>query len=283
MKISIVHAGLIKLDGGAMFGVVPKSLWSRKMEADENNMCTWSLRCLLIEQDDRKILVDTGIGHKQGEKFQSHFHPHGPDKMESLKDIGYEAGEITDVFLTHFHFDHVGGAVKKNDAGDLVPTFPNATYWSNKRHYEWAANPNPREAASFLKENFVPLKEQGVLSFINLGEREEWLPNIRIRYCYGHTDAMMLLDMDVNGQRAIYMADLIPSFAHVSMPWVMSYDVRPLETLKEKKIILEEALEDNAVLIFEHDAQNECASLTRDQRGRIKIDQLMDWSEVISK
>lgn len=280
MKIKIIHSGLFKLDGGAMFGVVPKTLWSRKMEADENNMCTWAMRSLLIEHGDRKILVDTGIGQKQDEKFRSHFHPHGPDKMESLSSEGYSAEDITDVFITHFHFDHVGGAVKKDKEGQLVPTFPNATYWSNERHYEWASNPNPREAASFLKENFVPLKEHNVLSYIDVKEGEEWLPGIRIRYVNGHTEAMMLLDMDVGGQRVIYTADLMPSFAHVSMPWVMSYDVRPLETLKEKKKILNEALEGQAILLFEHDAQNECASLSRDKRGRIKVDQLMDWAEV---
>jgi glyoxylase-like metal-dependent hydrolase (beta-lactamase superfamily II) len=282
MKIKIIHSGLFKLDGGAMFGVVPKTLWTRKMEADENNMCTWAMRSLLIEHGDRKILVDTGIGQKQGEKFHSHFHPHGPDKMESLNSQGYSAEDITDVFITHFHFDHVGGAVKRNEEGELVPTFPKATYWSNERHYDWAMDPNPREAASFLKENFVPLKEQDVLSFIDVEENVEWMPGIHIRFVYGHTEAMMLLDMKVNGQRVVYAADLMPSYAHVSMPWVMAYDVRPLETLKEKRTILNELIEDNGILLFEHDAQNECASLTRDSRGRIKVDQLMDWSEVAS-
>jgi glyoxylase-like metal-dependent hydrolase (beta-lactamase superfamily II) len=238
------------------------------------------MRSLLIETEDRKILVDTGIGNKQDEKFRSHFHPHGPQLKESLKEKGFQKEEITDVFLTHFHFDHVGGAVEKNSEGKLVPTFPNAKYWSNEEHYDWAYNPNIRESASYLRENFVPLKEHGVLNYIQGNEGDEWLPNIRIRYCNGHTLAMMLLDMNIGGQRVLYATDLIPSFAHVSMPWVMSYDVQPLSTLKEKRILLNELYEENGLLLFEHDAENECASLKKDARGRIKIDQLMKWDEV---
>ncbi len=280
MKIHLIHSGLFKLDGGAMFGVVPKTLWTRKMEADEDNLCTWAMRSLLIETNDRKILVDTGIGNKQDEKFRSHFHPHGPQLEQSLQKKGFQKEDITDVFLTHFHFDHVGGAVEKNSSEELVPTFPNARYWSNEEHYQWAYHPNIRESASYLKENFVPLKEHGVLNYIQGNDGDEWLPNIRIRYCDGHTRAMMLLDMNINGQRVLYAADLIPSYAHVSMPWVMSYDVQPLKTLEEKRTLLNELYEDNGLLLFEHDATNECASLKKDARGRIKIDQLMKWDEV---
>ena len=166
LKITSIPTGFFKLDGGAMFGVVPRRLWQRTQQPDENNMCTWAMRCLLIETGDRKILVDTGLGDKQDDKFRSHFEPHGTDSLlGSLKNNGYSPEDITDVFLTHLHFDHVGGAVTRNDQGELVPTFPNATYWTNQKHYDWALNPNPRERASFLKENFVPLQEYGVLKF----------------------------------------------------------------------------------------------------------------------
>lgn len=280
MKIRIVHSGFFKLDGGAMFGVVPKQLWTRKMNADENNMCTWSMRSILIETQNRKILVDTGIGQKQDEKFRSHFHPHGPKLENSLQEEGLSPSDITDVFLTHFHFDHVGGAVSMDEDGKLVPTFPNAKYWTNREHFEWAYNPNPREAASYLKENFVPLKEREVLHYIECKDGEEWLPNIRIRYCNGHTRAMMLLDMTVAGRRVIYAADLFPSYAHISLPWVMAYDVEPLETLKEKEKILNELYDDRGLMLFEHDAINECASLKRDQKGRIRIEDIYAWDEV---
>lgn len=280
MKIRIVHSGLFKLDGGAMFGVVPKQLWTRKMDADESNMCTWSMRSILIETQDRKILVDTGIGNKQDEKFRSHFHPHGPELENSLQKEGLSPSDITDVFLTHFHFDHVGGAVRINEDGKLVPTFPNAKYWTNREHYDWAYNPNPREAASYLKENFVPLKEHKVLNYIDCKDGEEWLPNIRIRYCNGHTRAMMLLDMTINGRRVIYAADLFPSYAHISLPWVMAYDVEPLETLKEKEKILNELYDDRGLMLFEHDAKNECASLKRDPKGRIRLEDIYAWDEV---
>lgn len=283
MNIRTIHSGLFKLDGGAMFGVVPKSLWTQKMQPDEHNLCTWAMRSILIETEDRKILVDTGIGHKQNEKFRSHFHPHGPEMLASLTEQGVSAEDITDVFITHFHFDHVGGAVRKDETGQFVPTFPNARYWSNEDHYQWAYNPNPREAASFLKENFVPLKDAGVLHFIEGKDGEEWLPDIRIRYCNGHTESMMLLDINYHGQRLLYAADLIPSHAHISMPWVMSYDVRPLETLKEKKVLLGELIEDQGILIFEHDAAQECASLKRDSKGRVAVDQFLTLEEVLKR
>lgn len=280
MKISIIHSGLFKLDGGAMFGVVPKTLWTRKMEADEQNLCTWCMRSLLIETDNRKILVDTGIGDKQDEKFRSHFHPHGPQLIDSLAEKGLSPGDITDVFLTHFHFDHVGGAVVRSSDGKLVPQFPNAQYWTNESHYNWALHPNPREAASYLKENFVPLKEQGVLNYIDCANGEEWISDIRIQYCDGHTRSMMLLDMTVNGRRVLYAADLLPSYAHIGLPWVMAYDVEPLKTLKEKERLLNEIYDERGLIIFEHDAKNECASLKRDAKGRIRIEDIYSWSDV---
>jgi len=280
MKISIIHSGLFKLDGGAMFGVVPKQLWTRKMEADQENLCTWCMRSLLIETNDRKILVDTGIGNKQDDKFRSHFHPHGPSLFNSLAEKGIKPEDITDVFLTHLHFDHVGGAVKRNGNQKLVPSFPNAQYWTNETHYEWAYSPNAREAASYLKENFVPLKEHGVLNYIDCANGQEWIPNIRIQFCNGHTRGMMLLDMSVNGRRVVYAADLIPSYAHISLPWVMAYDVEPLKTLEEKTRILNEIYDERGLIIFEHDANNECASLTKDPRGRIKIEDIYRWQDV---
>lgn len=273
MKLTTIHSGYFKLDGGAMFGVVPKTLWNRLNPADENNLCTWSLRCLLIETGDRKILVDTGMGDKQDEKFRSHFHPHGPYTLKnSLKEHHVKPEDITDVFLTHLHFDHVGGAVERNGDGDLVPTFPNATYWSHEEHYDWAYTPNDRERASFLKENFVPLKDHSVLKFIEAENGEEWLPGIRIHTAKGHTHKMMIPELDFNGRKLYYCADLLPSSGHLRMPYVMSYDVRPLETLKEKAFLLNRALEQDAILYFEHDPSVECCTLTKDQRGRIVLD-----------
>ena len=221
LKITSIPTGFFKLDGGAMFGVVPRRLWQRTQPPDENNMCTWAMRCLLIETGDRKILVDTGLGDKQDDKFRSHFEPHGTDSLlGSLKNNGYSPEDITDVFLTHLHFDHVGGAVTRNDQGELVPTFPNATYWSNQKHFDWALNPNPREAASFLHENFVPLQEHGVLKFIPVIDGgTEWIPGIKVHFVYGHTEAMMLPEIDQGEHAVMYCADLIPvSYTHLTLP-----------------------------------------------------------------
>jgi glyoxylase-like metal-dependent hydrolase (beta-lactamase superfamily II) len=271
MKISIVDSGNLKLDGGAMFGVVPKQLWQNMNRPDENNKCTWSMRCLLIEKDGKKILVDTGIGNKQGEKFRKHFEPHGEASLiSSLKALGHDPEEITDVLLTHLHFDHVGGATRYNEKGENVPLFPAATYWSNEVHYDWALYPNAREKASFLQENFVPLKEQGKLKFIDVQKEDvEWMPGIKIRFVYGHTEAMMVPILDLNGQTMVYCADVMPSSYHLGMPYVMSYDVRPLKTLEEKGRILEDAIENQHQLFFEHDPAIACVTVKRDEKGRI--------------
>lgn len=275
MKVHCIHTGFFKLDGGAMFGVVPKSLWQRLNPPDENNLCTWAMRCLLIEHGDRRILVDTGIGDKQDAKFFSHFHPHGDTSLlGELAAHGLQAGDITDVFLTHLHFDHVGGAVRYNEAGELVPTFPNARYWTNQRHLQWALNPNDREKASYLRENIVPLQEAGVLHFLP-DEHEglyEWLPGIQVEWADGHTERMMLLHLDVDGKHLVYCADLLPSVHHIPMPYVMAYDVRPLSTLDEKAIFLHRALNNNWILIYEHDPVNEASRLRLDQRNRIVAD-----------
>ncbi len=278
MKVQIIDTGLFKLDGGAMFGVVPKQLWARLNPPDEHNMCTWAMRCILIETEDRKILVDTGLGDKQDAKFRSHFEPHGDaDLLKSLAGKGYLPEDITDVFLTHLHFDHVGGAVCFDENEQLVPTFPKATYWSNERHYNWAFDPNPREKASFLKENFVPLKDAGVLKFIPVTEEDyQWLPGIRIRFVYGHTEAMMMLFVDFGSETMVYCADLIPSSFHIGLPYVMSYDVRPLLTMQEKTRLLKEAVANDYVLFFEHDPKLACARLKTNDRGRVIIGDAVD-------
>lgn len=277
MKIHLVETGLFKLDGGAMFGIVPRRLWQKLNPPDENNMCTWAMRCLLVKYGDRRILFDTGIGDKQDEKFRRHFEPHGETTLlGSLSELGLQPEDITDVFLTHLHFDHVGGSVSRLKDGTLVPTFPHATYWSNELHYEWAYRPNMREKASFLKENFVPLHEAGVLKFLPLRDNElEWLPGIDVRYVYGHTEAMMVPTFTIGDKKIVYCADVIPSSFHIGLPYVMSYDIRPLVTLSEKEKILTEALEENRLLIFEHDPRNAGCTVKRNERGRIVVDEVM--------
>ncbi|MCF6269388.1 MAG: MBL fold metallo-hydrolase [Melioribacteraceae bacterium] len=256
-----------------MFGVVPKSLWKRLNEPDENNMCTWSMRCLLIEDGERKILIDTGLGDKQDLKFRSHFYPHGDDSLvKSLGNSGFGFEDITDVFLTHLHFDHVGGAVSKDTNGNLIPTFPNATYWSNEKHWEWALTPNPREKASFLKENIVPLQDHNVLKFIDVEDGVKFTDSISIDFVYGHTEAMMVpyIKLD-NGKTLVYTADLLPSHCHIGMPYVMGYDIRPLSTLKEKERLYEKAVDTNHMIFFEHDKDIACAELVRNERGRVVL------------
>lgn len=270
MKLYSINAGYFKLDGGAMHGVVPKSMWQKVNPADDNNMCSWAMRCLLIDTGDRKILVDNGMGDKQDAKFFGHYFPHGEDSVaNSLAKHGFTHADITDVLLTHLHFDHCGGSIVR-DGDKLVPAFPNATYWSNKAHWNSATEPNEREKASFLKENILPIQESGKLQWVDVADGEEWLPGIRIRYVQGHTDNMMLPQIDYNGQTIFFCADLIPSTAHISMPWVMAYDMRPLDTLNEKRTILKEAADNNWILFFEHDARTEACTLINDN-GRIKM------------
>ncbi len=274
MKITTIETGFFKLDGGAMFGIVPKRLWQKLNRPDENNLCTWAMRCLLVEIGDRKILIDTGIGDKQDAKFRAHFEPHGEQSLlSSLANKGFQPEDITDVFLTHLHFDHVGGAVQYDATGHLVPTFPNATYWSNEVHWRWAMEPNEREKASFLKENFVPLQKAGVVRFIDIQKNDlMWLPDFHVRFVYGHTEAMMVPILKSGGKMLIYCADVIPSSFHLGMPYVMSYDVRPLITLEEKERILTDAVDRGHLLSFEHDPQTACATVIRDDRDRIVAD-----------
>lgn len=282
MRLYTVNAGYFKLDGGAMFGVVPKTMWNKANPADADNMCTWAMRCLLIEHGNNLILVDNGMGNKQDEKFFSHFHPHGEDSVaKGLAAHGFGMDDVTDVFLTHLHFDHCGGSIIRQD-GKLVPAFKNAFYWSNRKHWQSALAPNEREKASFLKENILPIEESGKLRFIDVADGEEWLPDIRIRHVNGHTDNMMLPQIKYNNTTLLYCADLIPSSAHVSLPWVMAYDMRPLDTLNEKAKLLKEAAANDWVLYFEHDPKNECCTLQQTD-GRVKVRELFKLSEIDQK
>ena len=285
MKLSVIDTGYFKLDGGAMFGVVPKKLWSKLEIPDENNLCTWAMRCLLVETDNRKILIDTGIGNKQSDKFFSHFHPHGADSLRSsLAKINLKPEDITDVLLTHLHFDHVGGAVLRDASENLLPFFTNAKYWSNQAHYNWAFSPNAREKASFLKENFVPLMQEGVLHMLDALPYDQtmaWLPGIDIGYAYGHTEALMTPKIQYQGKTILYCADLLPSPSHVSMPYVMGYDIRPLQTLIEKEWFLNKAVDAGHILFFEHAPTIEACTVKRNEKGRIVVDKMGALSDFV--
>lgn len=268
MELYTINAGYFKLDGGAMFGVVPKSIWQKTNPADENNLCSWAMRCLLIVDENRVILVDNGIGNKQDEKFLKHYYLHGEDSLEkSLSRAGFTKDDITDVFLTHLHFDHCGGSIEKNSEGILTPAFKNAKYWSNRAHWEWAVIPNDREKASFLKENILPIQESGKLKFIEGLDGVAFTENIKIRFAFGHTDAMMLPQITYKGKTIVYMADLLPSVGHIPLPYVMAYDMFPLKTLEEKKKFLQEAVDNEYILYLEHDPVNECCTLQETEKG----------------
>jgi glyoxylase-like metal-dependent hydrolase (beta-lactamase superfamily II) len=268
MKLHVIETGFFKLDGGAMFGVVPKTLWQRNNPADERNLCTWAMRCLLIEDGDRLILIDNGIGDKQDAKFFSHYYLHGDASLtSSLHAAGFAPEDITDVFLTHLHFDHCGGGVKyKNSDGALELVFPNASYWSNADHWEWATKPNAREKASFLKENILPMQESGQLQFVDPAAPSPF-PQFEIFYANGHTDKMMVPIIPYKEKKLAYMADLLPSTGHIPLPYVMGYDTRPLLTLKEKATFLTKAAEEDYVLFLEHDPINECCTVSRTEKG----------------
>jgi len=266
MQLYTINTGNFKLDGGAMFGVVPKSIWNKINPADDNNMCSWAMRCLLIEDGKRLILIDNGIGDKQDAKFFSHYYLHGDDSLDkSLASHGFNREDITDVFLTHLHFEHCGGSIKRE--GDrLFPAFENATYWSNERHWKCATEPNDREKASFIKENIYPINESGQLQFVN-SNANIFSENIEIIQAFGHTDAMMLPKINYKGKTIVFMADLLPSVGHLPIPYVMGYDMFPLTTLMEKKSFLTEAQQKDFVLFFEHDPIFECCSLQLTEKG----------------
>ncbi|GAB3705929.1 MBL fold metallo-hydrolase [Spirosoma flavus] len=265
MSLQTLDTGFFKLDGGAMFGVVPKPLWQRLNPADEQNRCTWAMRCLLYEAGNRLLVVDTGIGNKQDAKFFGHYDLHGDATLlGSIRQAGYSEKDVTDVLLTHLHFDHVGGAVERSNEA-LAPVFANATYWVHPAHWEWAIHPNPREKASFLRENIMPLQESGQLSFLT--EKPFPFADINLHYVDGHTEKMALPIFRINGRTVAYMADLIPSSGHIPLPYIMSYDMRPLLTMEEKTQLLQQAAAENWILVFEHDPVVEAATVEMTERG----------------
>lgn len=285
MNLYTINAGHFKLDGGAMFGVVPKSIWNRINPADENNMCSWAMRCLLIEDGKKLILIDNGMGNKQDAKFFGYYYLHGDDSLDkSLGKYGFHRDDITDVFLTHLHFDHCGGSIVR-DGDKLVPAFKNAVYWSNEQHWNWAVKPNDREKASFLRENILPIRESGQLKFVSNwssgeagstglhtspGDRipaVQFDANTDIRFVNGHTKDMMLPQIRYKGKTIVYMADLLPSQGHIPVPYVMAYDMFPLTTLNEKKSFLHEAADGGYILFFEHDPVHECCDLQQTDKG----------------
>jgi len=276
MKVQIIDGGKFKLDGGAMFGVVPKSMWYRLNPSDDNNMCTWSTRLLYVETGERKIIFDCGLGTKQDEKFFSHFYPHDGNIYSAIEENSWNVDEITDVFLTHLHFDHCGGAISKDPEGNLHPTFPNAIYWSNEAHFNWAYTPNPREKASFIHDNFVPLRDWNKLQFIPMIQGIEWIPNINIHFYFGHTDAMMVPEIITkDGMSIFYCADLLPSSYHVKLPYIMAYDIRPLKSMSERKDFYEMVLSrENHLLVFEHDPVVGSGKLVINEKGRYTIQQV---------
>lgn len=283
MNLYPINTGNFKLDGGAMFGVVPKSLWIRTNPADENNMCNWSLRCLLIEDGDRLMLVDCGIGDKQTEKFFSYYYLHGDGDLKmSIEAAGFSMDDVTDVFLTHLHFDHCGGGIAREGESGFRPVFKNATYWNNERHWKWATEPNQREKASFLKENILPIQESGQLKFIERtgNVTENVFDNIDVMFVDGHTDSQQLPIINYKGQKIVFMADLLPSVGHIPLPYVMGYDTRPLITLAEKSEFLQKAAAENYVLFMEHDAVNQCCTLKNTEKG-IRLDRTFDLKEIL--
>lgn len=279
MQLHVINTGLFKLDGGAMFGVVPKSIWQKTNPADDNNMCTWAMRCLLIEDGKQLILIDNGIGTKQDAKFFQHYFLHGDDSLtKSLNKLGFSENDITDMFLSHLHFDHCGGSVKK-DGEKLSATFPNATYWSNADHWKWATQPNAREKASFLKENILPIQESGHLNFVETSKPSPF-SQFEIFYASGHTDKMMIPKIKYKDKIICFVADLLPSTGHIPLPYVMGYDTRPLITLDEKEKFLKEAAANDYILFFEHDSVNECCMVKETEKG-VRLDKTFALKEIL--
>lgn len=279
MNLHVINTGFFKLDGGAMFGVVPKSLWQRTNPADEKNLCSWAMRCLLIEDGNQLILIDNGIGDKQDEKFLSHYYLHGKDTLiGSLKNAGFSNDDITDMFLTHLHFDHCGGGVVRNGDGFKL-AFEKANYWSNEDHWKWATVPNDREKASFLKENILPMQESGHLKYVDQASPSPF-SSFDIDYASGHTDKMMIPKIKYKDKVICYMADLLPSVGHIPLPYLMSYDTRPLITLEEKKAFLNEAADKGYILFLEHDPEHECCTVKHTEKG-IRLDKTFPLKEIL--
>ncbi|MBL6448884.1 MBL fold metallo-hydrolase [Fulvivirga sp. 29W222] len=280
MNLHVINTGFFKLDGGAMFGVVPKTLWSRTNPADENNMCNWAMRCLLIEDGGQLILIDNGIGNKQSEKFFSHYYLHGDASLEaSLNQAGFSHDDVTDMFLTHLHFDHCGGGVKYVGEGNLELVFKNAKYWSNQDHWQWATEPNAREKASFLKENILPIQESGHLNFVPLDGGSPF-SQFDILTVDGHTDKQMIPKIKYKDKVIVFAADLLPSTGHIPLPYVMGYDTRPLLTLSEKEVFLKEAADNGYILFLEHDPVNECCTVKHTEKG-VRLDKTFSLKEVL--
>lgn len=286
MNLYPINSGNFKLDGGAMFGVVPKSIWSRTNPADDKNMIDLSARCLLIEDGNRLILIDTGMGNKQSEKFFGYYYMWGDDSIDkSLKKYGFHRDDITDVFLTHLHFDHCGGAIQWNKGRTgYEPAFKNAHFWSNKDHWEWAVNPNAREKASFLKENILPIEESNRLKFTNL-PKDDMLKNstlgFDIFFANGHTDKQMIPMINYKGKTICFMADLLPTAGHLPLPYVMGYDMRPLITLDEKEKFLNMAADNGFYLFLEHDAYNEIITVKHTEKG-VRLENIFTAEEVFN-
>lgn len=278
MEIYPIETGNFMLDGGAMFGVVPKTLWEKQYPADEKNLCNLSSRSLLVVDGKRKILIDTGLGDKQSDKFFSYYYRNGNFSLDkSLAAVGFTRDDITDVILTHLHFDHCGGTIERNSSGELVPAFKNATFFIGKRQWKWAMNANQREKASFLYENIMPIEESGQLKYVhNFGKFAE---NIMLRAFDGHTEGLIIPFVNYKGTTVVYMSDLIPTSAHVPLSWICGYDTQPLKAFEEKESFLEEALENQYVLFFEHDIKTECCTLKRTEKG-IRVDKIFSLNEL---
>ncbi len=275
MRLHLLETGLFKLDGGAMFGVVPQSLWKNLNSPDDNNMCTWAMRSMLVEDKDQLTLIDTGIGGKQDPKFFNHYYLHGHHSLEgSIKNLGFSPSDVTSVFLTHLHFDHAGGAIKKSGE-KLLPTFENADYWSNSCHWNWATEPNAREKASFLKENILPIKQSGQLKFAD----KETFTVFEYIVVDGHTEKMMLPKITLDNKTFVFVSDLIPSLGHIPLAYIMSYDVRPLVTMIEKRAFLEQAAIESWILIFQHDPTVECCTVKFSEKG-IVVNEVFKFSEI---
>ena len=287
MRLHTIHTGNFKLDGGAMFGVVPQQLWTRTNPPDNNNLCTWAMRSLLVEVGNRLVLVDCGIGDKQSEKFFSHYHLHGEHSLDSsLRAAGFSRDDVTDVFLTHLHFDHVGGGVIRRADGTLVPTFPHATYWSNDAHWAWAMEPNAREKASFLAENMMPLQESGQLHMVQRDGRVSHnvmgIDGWDVFFADGHTESQMIpLLRTPDGRTMAFMADLLPSTGHIPLAYVMGYDTRPLLTLEEKKLFLDTAADEEWVLFLEHDAVHAACTVQHTEKGVRLAEAAPTWKDLM--
>jgi len=284
MKLHPIETGNFKLDGGAMFGVVPKVLWQKTNPSDSNNLCPWAMRCMLVEDGDRLMLIDTGIGDKQDDKFLRHYYLHGDHSLKSsVERAGFGMDEITDVFLTHLHFDHCGGAIKRDQSNPemLIPTFKNAKFWSTEAHWNWAVEPNAREKASFLKDNINPIEASGQLNFVSREDKmtQNVFSGVDVFFADGHTESQMIPIMNYKGHKVAFMADLLPSIGHIPLPYVMGYDTRPLLTLDEKAWFLNWCVEENVVLFLEHDHENECCTLKHTEKG-VRLDKTFKLSEL---